>query len=100
MLSTAPAATAANGLPPASTTPTAANCEPPAKTSSDIATGTHQGRPPATAVAPNDRPTSPSARQTSATSRASVDPRGDIDDDAGADARSTRLFATKDSCSI
>ena len=34
-----------------------------------MTTGTHQGRPPATAVAPNDTPTIPSATQMSATSR-------------------------------
>src|ERR1700678_3287357 len=76
VLSTAPAATAANGLPPASTTPTAAICDPPAKTSSDSATGTHQGSPPATEAAPNDTATIPSARQTSPTSRTRVVSRG------------------------
>src|SRR5215471_6865221 len=36
-------------------------------------TGTHHGRPPATAIAPNETPTIPSARQTRATSRSSAD---------------------------
>src|SRR5262245_30246456 len=36
-------------------------------------TGTHHGRPPATAVAPNETPTMPSARQTRATSRSSAE---------------------------
>src|SRR5215472_14836494 len=54
-------------------TPTAANWAPPAKTSSDMITGTHHGRPPATAIAPNETPTIPSARQTRATSRSSAD---------------------------
>ena len=39
VFSTAPAATAASGDPPASTTPTAAICDPPAKTSTDSAAG-------------------------------------------------------------
>src|SRR6202012_1040094 len=51
-------------------------CAPPAKTSTDSATGTHQARWPPTAVAPNDTPTIPSARQTRATSRASVGDAG------------------------
>src|SRR6185437_14335193 len=71
VFSTAPASTAASGDPPASTTPTAAICAPPAKTSSDSATGTHQGSPPPSAVAPNDTPTIPSARHTRLTSRSS-----------------------------
>jgi hypothetical protein len=71
-LSTRPAATAANGLPPASTTPSAANCAPPANTSSDMVTGTQAACPPDAAIAPKDTPTTPSATQTNAMSRSNT----------------------------
>ncbi len=46
--------TAARALPPLSTTPSEANCAPPAKTSGDISSGTQDGSPPATAMAPKE----------------------------------------------
>src|SRR5699024_10769332 len=62
---------AAIGLPPEATMPTKMNCDAPANTSSDSSIGSQIGSPEVTAIAPNDIPTMPSARQTSAMSRTS-----------------------------
>src|SRR5262249_13205557 len=72
VLSSSPVGTPATGPPPASTLPTALNWAPPANTSSEMTTGTQTGSPPATAIAPNEAPTTASARQTRATSRLRV----------------------------
>lgn len=69
VLSSRPVTAAATGPPPASSTPTALNWAEPAYTTRDIATGTHTGRPPVTAIAPKETPTTPLASQTSALSR-------------------------------
>ncbi len=65
-----PATTAATGLPPEATSPTNMNWAAPAKTATDSSMGNHTGRPEPTVIAPNDSPTRPSARHTSAMSRA------------------------------
>lgn len=69
-LTSSPAAIAASGLPPAAMSPMNMNWAAPAKTTTDISTGSQMGRPEPTAMAPNEAPTTATARQMSATVRA------------------------------
>src|SRR4029453_17102289 len=69
-LTSRPVTAAAIGLPPEATRPTNMNCAAPAKTATDNNMGSHTGSPELTVMAPNETPTTASARQTSATSRA------------------------------